>query len=173
VGPDTIVTNAHVVAGERTTDVYTNDGRRLDAVVIAFDPDRVLAVLHVDGAGLRPLGLGDGAPGTIGSVVGHPRGGPLRAAPARIERAVGARGTDIYRTSRVDRAVLVLAARLAPGDSGAPFVDGEGRVVGVAFAIDPGDATAAYALAKSELDAVLLPALTTTTPVHTGKCLVG
>jgi uncharacterized membrane protein required for colicin V production len=173
VGPDTIVTNAHVVAGERTTQVYTNDGRRLGAVVVAFDPDRDLAVLHVDGAGLPPLGLGDGPPGTVGSVVGHPGGGPLRAAPARLERAVDPRGTDIYRTTRVDRAVLVLAARHPPGDSGAPFVDGEGRVVGVAFAVDPGDATTAYALAKSELDAVLAPALTSTTPIHTGKCLVG
>jgi S1-C subfamily serine protease/uncharacterized membrane protein required for colicin V production len=173
VGPETVVTNAHVVAGERTTDVYTNDGRRLDAVVVAFDPDRDLAVLHVDGARLPPLGSGDASPGTVGSVVGHPGGGALRVAPARLERAVTARGTDIYRTSRVDRAVLVLAARLAPGDSGAPFVDGEGRVVGVAFAVDPGDSTTAYALATSELDAVLSPALTSTSPVHTGPCLVG
>jgi hypothetical protein len=46
-------------------------------------------------------------------------------------------------------------------------------VLGVAFAIDPGDATTAYALAKSELDAILAPALTSTTPIHTGPCLVG
>lgn len=173
VGPETVVTNAHVVAGERATDVYTNDGRRLDAVVVAFDPDRDLAILHVDGARLSPLGVDDGAPGTVGSVLGHPGGGALRAAPARLERTVTARGTDIYRTSRVDRAVLVLAARLAPGDSGAPFIDGEGQVIGVAFAIDPGDATTGYALATSELDAVLAHVLTSTTPVHTGPCLVG
>ena len=106
-------------------------------------------------------------------MLGHPGGGPLRAAAARIERVVPARGTDIYRTSRVDRSVLVLAARLAPGDSGAPFVDGEGRVVGVAFAIDPGHGSTAYALARSELEAVLAPVLTSTAAVHTGPCLVG
>jgi S1-C subfamily serine protease len=90
-----------------------------------------------------------------------------------VERLVNASGTDIYRTSHTDRAVLVLAARLAPGDSGAPLVDGEGKVVGVAFAIDPGDATTAYALDNSELAAVLAPAMSSTTPVHTGRCLVG
>ena len=173
VGPETVVTNAHVVAGERTTDVFTNDGRRLDAVVVVFDPSRDLAVLHVEGAGLPALGLGDAPAGTLGSVLGHPGGGPLRAAPARVERLVNASGTDIYRTSHTDRAVLVLAARLAPGDSGAPLVDGEGKVVGVAFAIDPGDATTAYALDNSELAAVLAPAMSATTPVHTGTCLVG
>jgi S1-C subfamily serine protease len=171
VGPDTVVTNAHVVAGERNTDVYTNDGRRLDSFVVAFDPSRDLAVLHVAGAGLPPLSLGDAPSGTVGSVIGHPGGGPLRVAPARVDRLVNATGTDIYRTTRTDRAVLVLAAQLAPGDSGAPLVDGAGHVLGVAFAIDPGNRDTAYALANSELDAVLGSARTA--PVDTGRCLVG
>ena len=173
VGPDTVVTNAHVVAGERSTIVFTNDGRRLDAVVVAFDPDRDVAVLHVAGAGLPPLGLADVSAGELGTVLGHPGGGPLRAAPARVDRVVTASGTDIYRTSHTDRAVLVLAAHLAPGDSGAPLVDDAGHVVGVAFAVDPGNSDTAYALAREEVEAVLSTALTSTTPVHTGKCLVG
>jgi len=173
VGPDTIVTNAHVVAGERATDVYTNDGRRLDAAVVAFDPSRDLALLHVPGANLAPLALGDAPPGTVGSVLGHPGGGSLRGAPARVDRLVNATGTDIYRTGRSDRAVLVLAADLAPGDSGAPLVDGAGHVMGVAFAIDPGSSNTAYALADSELDPILAASLNSSTPVTTGKCLVG
>jgi S1-C subfamily serine protease len=173
VAPETVVTNAHVVAGERTTDVYTNDGRRYDAVVVAFDPERDVAILHVAGAGLPPLAMVDAPEGTVGSVLGHPGGGPLRAAAARVDRIVSASGTDIYRTSHTDRAVLVLAAHLEPGDSGAPLVDGDGHVFGVAFAVDPGDRGTAYALAKSEIDAVLAPSFDATTPVHTGKCLVG
>lgn len=172
VSPNVVVTNAHVVAGERATSVYSEDGRRHDAVVVAFDPQRDLAVLRIDG-GLTPLDLGDAAIDGIGAVIGHPGGGPLRAAPARIDRVVDAQGTDIYRTSRTTRDVLVLAAQLAPGDSGAPLIDAAGRVVGVAFAIDPGDSGTAYALARSELDAVLGSALSTTSPVDTGPCLVG
>ncbi len=173
VGPETVVTNAHVVAGERSTSVFTNDGRRLDAVVVAFDPDRDVAVLHVAGAGLPPLGLADVAAGELGTVLGHPGGGRLRAAPARVDRVVTASGTDIYRTSHTDRAVLVLAAQLVPGDSGAPLIDDAGHVVGVAFAVDPGNSNTAYALAREEVEAVLTPAFASTTPVHTGKCLVG
>ena len=52
--------------------------------------------------------------------------------------------------------MFVLAAQLAPGDSGAPLVDQTGRVVGVAFAIDPGRDGTAYALTSAELE----PALT-------------
>jgi S1-C subfamily serine protease len=173
VGPETVVTNAHVVAGERATSVYTNDGRRFDAVVVAFDPDRDLAILHVDGAGLPSLGMGDATEGMVGSVLGHPGGGPLRAAAARVDRVINASGTDIYRTSHTDRNVLVLASHLEPGDSGAPLVDGEGHVVGVAFAVDPGDRGTAYALAKPELEAALAEAGPSTTPVTTGRCLVG
>jgi S1-C subfamily serine protease len=108
-------------------------------------------------------------------VYGHPGGGALRAAPARIAEIVTAGGTDIYRTGRTDRSVFVLAAELAPGDSGGPLVDQEGRVVGVAFAIDPGQAGTAYALTGDELDAALEPALATGTEaaVDTGPCLVG
>ena len=173
VGPETVVTNAHVVAGERTTSVYTNDGRRLDAVVVAFDPDRDLAVLHVADARLPTLGLGDAPEGTVGSVLGHPGGGALRAAAARVDHVLTASGTDIYRTSHTDRSVLVLAAHLEPGDSGAPLVDGEGHVIGVAFAVDPGDDGTAYALARPEVDAILTTAGASTTPVTTGRCLVG
>lgn len=175
VAGEVVVTNAHVVAGERGTAVETDDGRRLSAAVIAFDPDRDLAILRVDGLDLPRLERAAVEPGATGAVYGHPGGGPLRAAPARIAEAVTARGTDIYRTARTDRDVLVLAASLAPGDSGGPLVDQQGRVVGVAFAIDPGQPGTAYALTGAELDAVLGPALDagSSPPVDTGPCLVG
>ena len=65
--------------------------------------------------------------GVVGAVYGHPGGGPLRAAPARIAEEIDARGTDIYRTTATSRDVFVLAAQLAPGDSGAPLVDQAGQ----------------------------------------------
>jgi S1-C subfamily serine protease len=168
---DTVVTNAHVVAGERRTAVETNDGRRLDATVVAFDPDRDLSILRVPDLDLAPLERATAGEGDTGAVYGHPGGGELRAAPARVADVVTARGTDIYRSGRIDRSVFVLAAELAPGDSGGPLVDQRGRVVGVAFAVDPGHAGTAYALTRDELDPVLeSPART---PVDTGPCVVG
>jgi S1-C subfamily serine protease len=173
-GADTVVTNAHVVAGERRTTVDTDDGRRLDASVVAFDPRRDLAVLDVPDLDLPRLERAAGAVGDTGAVYGHPHGGPLRAAPARIAEVVTARGTDIYRTGRTDRTVFVLAASLVPGDSGGPLVDQGGRVVGVAFAVDPGQTATSYALTGDELDVVVDPVLAdgTGAAVDTGPCLV-
>jgi S1-C subfamily serine protease len=172
VGPDLVVTNAHVVAGERTTEVFA-PGRdnALPARVIRFDPRRDLAVLLVEDLHLAPLLLADADAGDLGAVYGHPGGGALRVAPTRIAERIDARGTDIYRTTSTSRDVFVLATRLAPGDSGAPLVDTEGRAVGVAFAIDPGREATAYALTTSELQPVLTGL--TDREVETGSCLVG
>ena len=57
VAPDLVVTNAHVVAGERDTRVEDVDGRAHDATVVAFDAKRDLAVLSVPGLDATPLPL--------------------------------------------------------------------------------------------------------------------
>ena len=174
-GADLVVTNAHVVAGERNTQVETRDGRRLAASVVAFDPGRDLAVLRVRNLRLLPLQRADGSDGMTGAVFGYPGGGPLTISPARISETVNAAGTDIYRTGRTRRQVYVVAAELAPGDSGGPLVDERGRAVGVAFAIDPGQEATGYVLTRAEVDAVLVPILNggAPTPVGAGPCLVG
>lgn len=173
--PGVIVTNAHVVAGEEHTAIETADGRRLDALVVSFDPARDVAVLTVRNLDVPSLERAAAQGGDIGAVFGHPGGGELRAAPTRIADVVTARGTDIYRTGRTDRSVFVLAAELAPGDSGGPLVDRDGRVVGMAFAVDPGQPGTAYALTRTELDPVLDPVLVGGggAAVETGPCLVG
>jgi S1-C subfamily serine protease len=102
-------------------------------------------------------------------VFGHPGGGALRAAPFEVARTVQATGTDIYDRARIEREVLILAAGLQPGDSGAALIDPEGRAVGVAFAIAPDKPGVAYALDMSELDAVLAGDLSAS--VDTGPCL--
>ena len=173
-GPNLVVTNAHVVAGEPRTRIETSDGRRLDTQLAAFDPDRDLAVLRVPGLDLPALEQADGQVDERGALFGHPEGGPLRESPVRIAEEILAPGSDITRTRDIERHVFVLAAVVAPGDSGAPLVDVEGRVLGVVFAYDQSRETTAYALTRAELDAVLDPFLAgkTPTPKGTGSCLV-
>lgn len=173
VGSNLVVTNAHVIAGETRTRVVTEDGRRLDTQLVAFDPDRDLAVLRVPGLALPALAEGDGHVDDRGALFGHPGGGALRQAPMRIAEQIVARGTDIGRTHSTERDVFVLAAVTAPGDSGAPVVDESGRVLGVMFAYDISRQTTAYALTRSELDAVLDPVLAGNAPAPngTGECL--
>ena len=65
--------------------------------------------------------------------------------------------------------MLILAAELQPGDSGSALIDPDGDVVGVVFAIALDRPGVAYALAMSELEAVLAGDLSQ--PVDTGPCL--
>jgi S1-C subfamily serine protease len=170
VAPDLVVTNAHVVAGQQRTIVVRPDGRRLRAQVTVFDPVRDLALLAVPGLGQAPLPLADGRVGTTVAVFGHPEGQTrLEISPAAIRQQVNALGPDLYQLGVTRRAVYVLAAELAPGDSGGGLVNADGHVVGVAFAISPDDRETAYALAVSELRSVLAAAREA--PASTGPCI--
>jgi len=177
--PGLIVTNAHVVAGETATTVQDESGSAMPATVIAFDPVRDVAILDVPALTTtdpapRPLVMATGVVGTVGAVYGHPGGGALAASPARVGAEILAVGTDIYRTGTSRRHVYVLAAALAPGDSGGAVVNRAGDIIGMAFAIDPGRSATAYALTDAEIRPVIRQVLERApTPVATGRCLVG
>jgi S1-C subfamily serine protease len=169
VGDGLVVTNAHVVAGERKTSVLRDDGKSLSATVVALDANRDLALLRVSGLGRAALPIGEPKAGDVGAVFGFPGGGPLRAAPFAVARRVTAFGEDIYGTTTVERDVLELAAELRQGDSGGAVVDARGQVVGVTFAISRDQAGVAYALATTELNAILR--VPRDRPVDTGPCI--
>lgn len=153
---DTIVTNAHVVAGVDHPSVIRTDGHRISATVVAFDPNRDLAVLRVPGLGRPALPVGDADTGDEGAVYGHPQGqDALAIIPARVENIVNAQGLDLYGDRAIRREVLILAAALEPGDSGGALVDTGGNVIGVAFAVAPDRPSTSYALSSDELRAVL------------------
>ena len=173
VGDGLVATNAHVIAGEFSTTVVRDDGRRFDGTVVAFDPARDLAVLRVVGFDRPALRLSDSSSvtrdGLEGGVFGHPGGAPLRIAAFKVARSLNATGRDIYGSNRTERKVLELSAALRPGDSGSALADANGEVVGIAFAIARDTNDVAYALAPSELVAVL--ETVGAEEVSTGICL--
>jgi S1-C subfamily serine protease len=172
VAPDTIVTNAHVVAGEGrdSTRVIVPNRATLPATVVMFDPVRDVAVLTVPHLGEGPLPIGAGAVGMTGAVFGHPGGQEaLAIAPAAIRRNVTAIGRDLYDTRDSRRDVFILAADLHPGDSGGPLVSPAGAVLGVAFAIAPDRPSTAYALTSNELNGALSEPRSAA--ATTGSCL--
>jgi S1-C subfamily serine protease len=182
-GGRVLATNAHVVAGATgSVTVVAADGTRLRTDVVAFDPTADLALLHAPDSGngttgpaaLQPLALAD-APrspvGGPGAVFGHPGGGPLRIAPARVTREVSASGRDIYGSPGAQREVLELSAALRRGDSGAPLVDPQGRVEGVVFAVAADRSDVAYAVSIRMLKATLDSVDVTVDGVDTGRCL--
>lgn len=169
LAPDLVVTNAHVVAGAEDVIVERHpDGEPLAGTVVAFDPNRDVAVLAVPGIGRPPLAFGDAESGEVGAVFGHPGGGQLELSPFSVGEEVTATGRDIYGDSQTRRQVLFLAAQLQPGDSGGALIDAEGLVIGVAFAIAPDDRNVAYALTVEEVQAVLTGPLQ---PTEAGPCL--
>ena len=165
--PGVVVTNAHVVAGQDTTELIAVDGSRAPAQVVMFDPETDLAVL-TSGVRAAALPMAEGGVGVQGAVFGYPGGGSLEISPFEVREAVQAVGRDLYGDGPTRRQVLILASRLAPGDSGAALVDGRGSVVGVAFAIAPDRAGTAYALHVDEVrEALAAPRA----PADTGPCL--
>jgi S1-C subfamily serine protease len=173
VGPNLIVTNAHVVAGEgrHDTEVLLPSGAQLGATVVMFDARRDLALLSVDSLGERPLRLSVAGTGATGAVFGHPNGqDSVAISPARVVRDEEAVGRDLYDQHTTSRNVLVLAAGLAHGDSGGPLVATDGSVIGVAFAISADHSGTAYALSVTELQAALAQPRNAT-GVSTGPCL--
>jgi len=124
-----IVTNHHVVPGERAT-VELHDGREFGAVVLSRDPAHDLALLKVPADGLIPLErrVAPLRPGELVFAMGNPWG----------ERAVLTGGVVFASTGTVVRADV----RLAPGNSGGPLVDAAGRLAGINSMIAGGIAMA-------------------------------
>ncbi|MGO9207442.1 MAG: MarP family serine protease [Candidatus Limnocylindrales bacterium] len=172
IAPGYIVTNAHVVAGERRTSVVAETGESVRARVVFYDPAMDVAVLYSPGLSLPalPLAQGDPATGTIGVTLEHPGGGALAVVPAAVRGVFSATGFDIYGRSTVTRVVIELAADVQAGDSGGPFVTVDDRVAGVVFARAETSSAVGYALDIGEVRSDLGPAIGEDVAVSTGAC---
>jgi serine protease Do len=121
-----ILTNAHVAHGERAT-VEFWDGAKAQATVVKRSDARDLAALRTPRTGLPELSRRASdtlRPGELAIAVGNPLGfqGALSTG---VVHAVGPlRGLG-------RREWVQAAVRLAPGNSGGPLADAQGRVVGI------------------------------------------
>jgi S1-C subfamily serine protease len=131
-----IVTNQHVLGDSQEVEVWlpgTPGFRRYRALVILADPLRDLALLRVDGDGLRTVALappGAVQPGMAVASLGYPEG---IFSMQRQMRIVGGVVSHIGFPlgDLPERAWLVSDVKLREGNSGGPLVDAQGRVVGV------------------------------------------
>jgi S1-C subfamily serine protease len=133
--PETVITNAHVVAGEDDTSVQTMTGSELDATAVHYDPRNDLAILRVAGLEQPPLGsVGDPEAGTEAAVLGYPENGPFTISPARLGETGEVLSQDSYGRGPVRREMTPFRGEVQPGSSGGPAVDGDGAVLTTVFA---------------------------------------
>jgi S1-C subfamily serine protease len=131
---DLVVTAAHVVAGQRDTDVEVPSEGSLEATAVAFDERNDLAVLRVRGLDARPLALADPVSGDEVAILGYPGGGPLDAEPGRIGRTASVVTRDAYGRGPVLRRITTFRGDVRHGNSGGPAVNADGEVETTVFA---------------------------------------
>lgn len=146
-----IVTNHHVVEGQRTAKVRLSDQRVFDAVVVGISPDHDLAVLRLETEGQAlpaPVQVGSSYDLQVGQkvlAIGNPFGldhtltsGIISALGRSIDGELGASMEGLIQTD----------AAINPGNSGGPLIDSAGRVIGVNVAIySPSGASAGISFA--------------------------
>ena len=170
ISPDTILTNAHVVAGTDTVHVETVNGT-VEATVVFYDPDTDLAVLHSAGLDLPALQWAEHAASTGDDavVMGFPEGGPFEARPVRIRDKIIVNGPNIYATTRVDREAYSLRGTIRHGNSGGPLLTTDGDVLGVIFGTAVDESETGYALSADEVISTI--GEFSTAAVDTGACV--
>lgn len=168
IGPNRIVTNAHVVElAERYPDnvvvgVVPSEGdKSYQGRVIAYDSQRDLALIEFKGGRLPPAALFTGpvAEGDPVVALGYPGNVDLATARSaadyiRPTSPVRSEGVFSGRRTLTGIEVLLHTASIARGNSGGPLLDRCGRVIGVNSAItrgEEGDSTFGFAIADTEL----------------------
>jgi S1-C subfamily serine protease len=127
VAPHTVVTNAHVIAGEHD---ITVDGRA--AQVALYDPHNDLAVLVVPSLTEAPLRFASSRPAPLSPVqiVGFPLDGSRTRTFGAVEGEITGPARDIYQGPTFLNTMIALRLDVQPGNSGSPVLD-DGLVVGV------------------------------------------
>jgi len=122
---DLVVTNAHV-ARDSCARVGLADDRHVEARLVIADRRADLALLRMPRSGVAPAELADSDALRVGALVvalGHPLG-LRRTLTAGVVHALAPARPGGRRWIHAD-------VRLAPGNSGGPLADTEGRVVGI------------------------------------------
>jgi S1-C subfamily serine protease len=169
-GRGLVVTNAHVVAGERDTTITTPGGLRVDATPVYYDSTNDLAVLQTS-VDLPALQMArHPQSGEDAAVLGYPENGSLRISPARFGSTSEVISEDSYGRGPLTRSMSSVRGTIRSGNSGGPIVDARGRVIATVFASTTSGAPGGYGVPDDLVRDALRRAAA---PVATGPCVTG
>jgi len=139
-----VLTNAHVVS-DKSADytVFTNEGKKYKATVLARDSIRDIAIVKIEKGGpfpTIPLGNSDQLQIgqtviAIGNALGEFRNTVSVGVISGLGRTVTASGGNIIETQED---VIQTDAAINPGNSGGPLLNLKGEAIGVNFAMAKG-----------------------------------
>lgn len=147
-----VVTNKHVVIDEKAEyTVFTADGEKHSAKVLATDPIQDLALLQIEGKDFQPAKLGDSdgvklgqTAIAIGNALGEYSNTVSAGVISGLARTVTASGKGIG--TETIRGVLQTDAAINPGNSGGPLLNLRGEVIGINTAMAEGAQNIGFAI---------------------------
>lgn len=147
-----IFTNKHVVADTKAEyTVFTNDGKKYIAKVLARDPVNDVAILKINATGLVPATLGDSSTVklgqtaiAIGNALAEYRNTVSVGVISGLARKVTAAGSALG--PETIQGVMQTDAAINPGNSGGPLLNLKGDVIGVNTAIASGAQNIGFAI---------------------------
>jgi serine protease Do len=160
-----IVTNKHVVDQTNAEyTVFTNDGKKHTAKIVAKDPVLDIALIKIEGSGFPYLSLGNSdslqvgqSVIAIGNALAEFRNTVSVGVVSGLARSITAGDNLSGSTETLDHVIQTDAA-INPGNSGGPLLDLSGNVVGVNVAIAQGSQNIGFALpinsVKSAIESV-------------------
>jgi len=156
-----IVTNRHVVADENAEyTVFTNDGKKYDAKVIARDPALDLAVIKINGSGFEHLTFGDSdklqvgqTVIAIGNALAEFRNTVSVGIVSGLSRSITA-SDRMGNTEALDQ-LIQTDAGINAGNSGGPLLNLAGEVVGVNVAMADGAENIGFALSSNSVKSIV------------------
>lgn len=156
-----LVTNKHVVSDKDAEyTVFTNDGEKYEAKVLARDSVLDIAVLQVKGTGFSYLEFADSdtiqvgqSVIAIGNALAEFRNTVSVGVVSGLARSITAR--DGAGKSELLDHVIQTDAAINPGNSGGPLLNLSGKVIGVNVAVAQGSENIGFALPANVVKSVV------------------
>ena len=125
IGPNTVVTNAHVIGNRNDIKVKTYSGEEYKASIFLFNEAIDIAILSVENADFTPLEVGDCESIKVGEdiyAIGAPRSLDYTLTKGVISNKSRTIGFNKY---------IQIDAAINFGNSGGPLLNNAGQVIGV------------------------------------------